>query len=183
MVTTVGCDFMSAQKWIFKKIRLDKLKLADNNPRTITNRHFQGLLNSIRRFGLVEPIVWNERTGRVVGGHQRYRALVELGVVEATVVAVDLSIEEEMAANLTLNNPAIEGDFDEPINDLLKQLEKSDSSMFKELNMESLESALAKEIAKPMHSTETRDEDTHAECPCCKHKWQISVNDISVDGN
>ena len=175
---------MSAQKWVFKKIRLDKLKLADNNPRMITNRHFQGLLNSIRRFGLVEPIVWNEQTGRIVGGHQRYRALVELGVTEAIVVVVDMSIEEEMAANLTLNNPAIEGEFDEPIGDLLKQLEKTDSSMFKELNMESLENALAKEIDKPIHSTPTKEEEElQAECPCCSHKWQISVNDISVDGN
>ncbi|MDD2300189.1 MAG: hypothetical protein PHU69_11195 [Fermentimonas sp.] len=30
-------------------------------------------------FGYVEPIVWNEETGNIVGGHQRYKILLEAG--------------------------------------------------------------------------------------------------------
>lgn len=34
---------------------------------------YKKLHRSIEEFGHVEPIVWNERTGHVVGGHQRLR--------------------------------------------------------------------------------------------------------------
>jgi hypothetical protein len=172
---------MSANKWELKKVRLDSLKVADNNPRTINNRHFQGLMNSIRRFGLVEPIVWNSRTERIIGGHQRYRALVEMGVTEATIVSADMTPEEEIAANLTLNNPAIEGEFDEPVGDLLKNLDANAHDMFNELNLDSLEKALAKADVPPQRSIELDENDFKTACPCCGHKWEITVSDIKVD--
>jgi ParB-like chromosome segregation protein Spo0J len=171
---------MSANKWELRKVRLDELKVAENNPRTITNKHFQGLMNSIRRFGLVEPIVWNERTGRIIGGHQRYRALIEMGVTEAIIVSTDMSPEEEIAANLTLNNPAIEGEFDEPVGDLLKSLDANAHDLFKELNMDALEKELAKADAPPQRHIEPSDDDYKTTCPCCAHKWEVTVSDVKV---
>lgn len=57
-------------------IRYEKRKLADllldeANPRTISKSAKRALAASIKRFGLVQPIVLNEKTGRVVGGHER----------------------------------------------------------------------------------------------------------------
>lgn len=70
---------------------------ADYNPRTITEAALRGLGASLERFGLVQPIVWNERTGNVVAGHQRLRVLRAEGVERTTVVVVDYSESEERA--------------------------------------------------------------------------------------
>lgn len=76
----------------------------------MTEAALQGLAASIQKFGLVEPLIWNKRTGYVVGGHQRVRALERLGETEAEVMIVDLSNAEEKELNVTLNKQT--GDWD-----------------------------------------------------------------------
>ena len=61
-----------------------RLKLRPGDPR------YRKLRRSVERFGLVEPLVWNRRTGHLVGGHQRYQILCDLGHTEAPVSVVDL---------------------------------------------------------------------------------------------
>lgn len=48
-------------------------------------------------FDLVEPLVWNKRTGNLVGGHQRLKILKEQGRTEVEVSVVDLSPIKEKA--------------------------------------------------------------------------------------
>ena len=91
---------------------LAELQAAPYNPRTISDEMLKSLGDSITRFGLVEPIVWNRRTGNVVGGHQRLKVLEAQGVGETDVVVVDLAPEEERTLNLALNK--ITGDWDLP---------------------------------------------------------------------
>lgn len=68
--------------------------------------------------------MWNKRTGHVVGGNQRLKALEELGVEEVDVVVVDLPLEKEKALNLALNK--ITGDWSLPaLKELLAELENS----------------------------------------------------------
>ena len=67
---------------------------------------------SLERFGLVEPLVWNERTGHVVGGHARLDILKELGVAEVPVSVVRLTDAEERALNVVLNNQEAQGRYD-----------------------------------------------------------------------
>lgn len=90
---------------------LDEVDVAAYNPRRIDNEALDGLKGSVQRFGLVQPIIWNERTNRVVGGHQRLRAIQELGHKVAQFLVVDLSETEEKALNLALNNPGTQGKF------------------------------------------------------------------------
>jgi len=126
-----------------KTIQLEQKLVADlcpapYNPRAITEAALQGLRNSVERFGLVEPIVWNQRTGKVVGGHQRLKVLQQLGETETQVVVVDLEEAEEKALNVALNNPAIAGDFTADIHTLLAEInaqmpELSDELMFGDL--------------------------------------------------
>jgi len=92
------------------KKKLSELKPAPYNPRKIDKETLEKLKQSIQNFGYVEPLVWNKRTGHVVGGNQRLRVLKELGMDEVDVVIVDLSLEEEKALNLALNK--IEGSWD-----------------------------------------------------------------------
>jgi len=51
----------------------------------------------------VEPIVWNKRTGNIVGGHQRLKVLLDMGMREVDCVVVDLDEAKEKALNLALN--------------------------------------------------------------------------------
>lgn len=119
-------------------MKLEELKPAEYNPRTITKEAFRGLEASIRRFGLVQPIVWNRRTERVVGGHQRIEAMKALGQSEAQVVVVDLPESEEKALNVTLNNPAIAGEFTDDLQGILAELADLPEINFEELGLDTL---------------------------------------------
>lgn len=86
---------------------VEQLKPAPYNPRKILSPEspaYRKLKASLVEFGLVEPLIWNERTGHVVGGHARLRILQELGVAEAPVSVVRLSDAREKALNIVLNN-------------------------------------------------------------------------------
>ncbi|HVL13229.1 MAG TPA: ParB N-terminal domain-containing protein [Gemmata sp.] len=85
---------------------------------------YRRLKTSLAEFGLVEPLVWNEPTGRVVGGHLRLAILKELGVAEVPVSVVRLSEAREKALNVVLNNREAQGQFDPSLlAELLRELE------------------------------------------------------------
>lgn len=90
---------------------LASLKPAPYNPRSISPNALAGLSASVRRFGLVQPVIVNERTGNVVGGHQRLKVLEADGVTETDVLVVDLPESEEKALNLALNSQSISGEW------------------------------------------------------------------------
>ncbi len=56
------------------------------------------------------PLVWNRRTGHLVGGHQRFKVLLARGATEVEVSVVDLPPDREKALNIALNK--ISGDWD-----------------------------------------------------------------------
>lgn len=119
-------------------MKLADLDPAPYNPRTISKEAMQGLTASLRRFGLVQPIVWNKRSKQIVGGHQRREALMDHGVLEADVLVVDLPPDEEKALNITLNNPAIGGEFTDDLQDMLADLREQMPETFTELRLEDL---------------------------------------------
>ena len=122
--------------------RLSELVPADYNPRQISDAALAGLSASIDRFGLVEPIVWNSRTKRVVGGHQRLRVLRARGDTETDVVVVNLSPAEEKALNVALNNPHIAGEFTDALVDLLLSIKQETPALYDVFLLAELESSL-----------------------------------------
>lgn len=103
------------QKFAMETISREDLKGADYNPRRITPRAMKALKASLNKYGLVQPIIWNKRTGNVVGGHQRLEALdaMHRGKPYALDVAVlDVDEKEEVALNVALNNQSAMGEFD-----------------------------------------------------------------------
>ena len=97
-----------------KLISVHEINPAPYNPRLDLkpgDADYDKLARSIEEFGAVEPLVWNKRTGNLVGGHQRLKVLKARGDSEAPCVVVDLPPEKEMALNLALNR--ISGDWDE----------------------------------------------------------------------
>lgn len=99
----------------------------DRNPRKISAQARAALGASLRRFGLVEPIVVAPRPGgkhQVLGGHQRLKLLVEQGATEVPCSVVTLSAAEETALALQLNNPQAQGAFTDELNGLIEELSR-----------------------------------------------------------
>lgn len=69
----------------------------------------------------MDPVIWNERTGHVVGGHQRLEVMKEMGATEVEVSVVDLPEDKEKALNVALNKISGEWDQDKLV-DLLHEL-------------------------------------------------------------
>ena len=111
-----------------EKIKISKLNPAKYNPRKDLkpgDTEYEKLKRSMSEFGYVEPIIWNKRTGNIVGGHQRYKILKDMGYTDAECVVVDLDDNREKALNVALNK--INGEFDIPLlTDLLKDLSVND---------------------------------------------------------
>ena len=61
----------------FEKIRLTDIKPSTYNPRTITDNEYSKLTRSIQDFGLVDPIIINLKNNKIIGGHQRYKVLLD----------------------------------------------------------------------------------------------------------
>jgi ParB-like chromosome segregation protein Spo0J len=112
-----------------QKISVDKLNPAEYNPRKDLkpgDKEYEKLKRSIEEFGYVEPVIWNQKTGNVVGGHQRLKVLLDLGQTEIDCVVVDLDPQREKALNLALNK--IQGEWDE--NKLAELMAELDAGAF-----------------------------------------------------
>lgn len=111
-----------------KRIKLADVKPAAYNPRRQLKpgeKEYEALKASISRWSLVEPLVVNLRTGNLVGGHQRYSVLLDLGHTEAEAAVVDLDEKQEKLLNVALNR--IEGQWDyEKLQDLFEEFSAED---------------------------------------------------------
>lgn len=131
---------------------IEQINAAAYNPRDDLqpgDPEYEKLKASIESFGYVEPIVWNVRTGNMVGGHQRYKIMVnELGHTELTVSVVDLDDQQEKLLNLALNKVGGSWD-DEALYRLLDDLQVSGANLaLSGFDLEEFED-LAAEFAVP----------------------------------
>lgn len=99
-----------------EKKNIEDLKPAPYNARQSTKKQEQQLSKSLKKFGVVEPIIFNERSGFIVGGHFRVRELSKLGYKDVECVIVDLKEEDERELNIRLNANTGEWDWDELAN-------------------------------------------------------------------
>lgn len=84
---------------------LSELHPADYNPRVALkpgDPEYENIKNSIETFGYVDPIIVNS-DGTIIGGHQRYNVLLDLGYDTTQVVVVDATKGQEKALNIALN--------------------------------------------------------------------------------
>lgn len=103
------------QKFEAVTIKRSEIKNAPYNPRKIGDKEQKALRKSLKTHGLVETLVWNKKTGNLVGGHQR---LSQLDVLEGkadyelTVAMVNVTDKQEKELNIALNNPSMQGEYD-----------------------------------------------------------------------
>ena len=98
---------------LIEKIQTERLIPADYNPRKDLkpgDPEYEKLKRSLEEFGYVEPVIWNKTTSHVVGGHQRLKVLLDMGITEVECVVVEMDAEKEKALNVALNK--ISGDWD-----------------------------------------------------------------------
>ena len=94
--------------------KVKELNPAPYNPRKWSEEAVAQLTDSIKSFGLVDPILVNsspDRKNVVIGGHFRLKVAKDLGIKEVPVVYVDIpDIEREKELNVRLNKNL--GDWD-----------------------------------------------------------------------
>lgn len=127
-----------------KMIPVGKLNPAEYNPREELQEgdpEFEALKENILKFGFVQPIVVNVRTGNMVGGHQRLNVAKALNMKKVPVTEIDVSLTDEKKLNVALNK--VGGRWDEDkLGHLLAELKTTGDDLtltgFDELEIEEL---------------------------------------------
>jgi|TARA_R110000796_G_scaffold120032_1_gene234173 hypothetical protein len=94
---------------------IDELISAEYNPRQMTKKQHNSLTDSIKQFGLVDPILVNihqDRKDIIIGGHQRVTVAKELGITTVPTVELELSADKERELNVRLNRNTGEWNWD-----------------------------------------------------------------------
>ena len=88
---------------------------AEYNPRQLTKEQYKHLSDSLKRFGVVDPILINKNKDRkniIIGGHQRVKVATDLGLKEIPCIELDLTLDQEKELNVRLNKNVGEWDMD-----------------------------------------------------------------------
>lgn len=140
-----------------EKIPVTKIKPAKYNPRKDLkpgDPAYEKLKRSMTEFGYVEPIIWNEETGNIVGGHQRYKILLEEGHTEVECVVVKLPADKEKALNVALNK--VTGDWEvKALAELLNDLNEQDF----DLTLTGFDAAEIEDLFSQVHDKDVTDDD------------------------
>lgn len=104
------------QKFTMRTMWRSDIKEHPKNPRVITENAKKKLKNKMQEVGLLQPLIVNERTGYLLGGHQRMAVTDSLekykdgkNDYELEVAAVDLDEKKELEMLVFLNNPGAQG--------------------------------------------------------------------------
>jgi ParB-like chromosome segregation protein Spo0J len=160
-----------------QKISIDKLKPAKYNPRKNLKHgdpEYEKIKRSIQEFGYVEPIIWNKRTGNVVGGHQRLKILNELGETEIDCVIVDMDDISEKTLNIALNKATGTWDFPS-LKDLLAEL---DTGAF-DVSLTGFDALEIEELMTQVHPDEKKEKEKKEKepkqiiCPKCGYEFEV----------
>lgn len=112
---TATVELSKYQRGETRTIERSEIKGAPYNPRTIDDGARKRLLRAIKLDGMIGTLIWNQRTGNLVSGHQRLAILdtLEKGTNYALVVTViDVDEHKEKALNVQMNNQSMQGEWD-----------------------------------------------------------------------
>jgi hypothetical protein len=166
---------------------LNDLTPAAYNPRVITEKSFKGLKASIGEFGDLSGIVFNLDTGNLVAGHQRVNALkadgaglnilrdndryyIEHKGERFYVRFVNWNIKKERLANVTANNPKIQGQWSDNIGVVLDEIVVDASPLLVDLQIPDL----CKSVGIPSVTSEEEPKEEskkETECPHCGYRF------------
>ena len=142
---------------IIQKKEISKLNFAPYNPRVELkpgDAEYEKLKRSIKEFGYVELVVWNEKTGNVISGHQRLNVLKDLGDKEIDCIVVNLDDKKEKALNVAMNK--IQGKWDKE--KLVTLLDELDGNEF-DVTLTGFDAAEIDELMDEFYSKEAIQDD------------------------
>jgi len=139
-------------------IAIERLKPAAYNPRKDLkpgDPAYEKIKRSMADFGYVDPVIWNEVSGNIVGGHQRYKVLKAEGVTTIDCVVVHIeNQQDEKALNIALNKAT--GDWEpKALADLLTDLQLSGY----DLGATGFDAAEVDDLFSKVHDKNVKDDD------------------------
>ena len=193
---TISNPFIDGKQMAHTLKSVDDLKPAPYNPRQIGDDALAGLEYSLIEFGDISGLTWNARTGNLVSGHQRLKAIKARALSKLTIKGgaihgrfapdkggkdVDLSFPvrvvdwdemKEKAANIAANAPTIAGTFTPELAPILAELDAKLPALSSALHLADL--VMPVDATIPEGNTAI-DEDgmanTENECPKCGFQW------------
>lgn len=165
--------------------KITDLNPASYNPREITEEAFLGLKYSLEEFGDLSCIVFNTRTKNLVAGHQRVKALTEkhgdLEIINDEIKTpsgdvfkirlVDWDEKKEKIANITANNPHLQGEFTSGLKMLVDDIKLELPDEMVKLRIDEIEIPLSIDYNPVNKEKEIVELTTEHECPSCGYKW------------
>jgi hypothetical protein len=121
------------QKFEAKDILRSQIRNAPYNPRIIDDAERKRLKRNLKKVGLLTTLVWNQRTGNLVSGHQRIALLDDLEGgkdYSITMAVVDLDEKTEREQNIFMNSTSAQGRFDfDKLNLMLPDIDYSNAGL------------------------------------------------------
>ena len=150
-----------------RRMPVELLKPAMYNPRKDLkpgDPAYEKIKRSMTDFGYVDPIIWNEVTGNIVGGHQRFKVLCNEGATEVDCVVVHIEDpQDEKALNIALNKAT--GDWEPTaLADLLEDLQESGY----DLDATGFDAAEVDSLFSNVHSKDVKEDDFDVETELLK---------------
>lgn len=141
-----------------QRIPVDRLKPAKYNPRKDLkpgDPAYEKIKRSLNDFGYVDPVIWNEVTGNIVGGHQRYKVLVADGATAIDCVVVHIeNPQDEKALNIALNKAVGEWE-PKALAELMADLQLSGY----DLGATGFDAAEVDDLFSKVHDKDVKDDD------------------------
>lgn len=94
---------IESPSWTTKKVKVKDLKAFEKNPRKITPKEMDSLKRSIAEDGYHQRILCTTDL-RIIGGHQRIQAMLELGYAEVEVLVPDREISDEQFSRILVRD-------------------------------------------------------------------------------
>lgn len=125
---------------------------------------------SIRELGFVRSVIVNQRTGKIIDGHERVSQAVAQGIEEIDVEYVDLSEEEERKALLVLDASSELATVDsQSLDDLLRHVQTGEEAIVSLMESMAIDAGLVSPEFEPATAEEQGklDEKSSVTCPQC----------------
>lgn len=88
-----------------EKVPIDEVTGSEYNPRSITPEALEALQHSIRRFGMVKPLIVNASNNVITAGHQRKKAATAIGLEYLPCIRINSpNLQDEILFNLMHNS-------------------------------------------------------------------------------
>ncbi len=142
----------------------------DRNPRR--NEHaVAAVAKSIKEFGFAAPIVARASDRRVVAGHTRLAAALQLGLKSVPVRLLELTDEQATALTVADNRLGEIADWDQPgLAGILKDVDAATRSIMG-YDDKSFSKMLAKLNPLPLPDDAPSGSKLRHTCPSCGHEW------------